>query len=220
MKTPKGRTRQKTALDNLRAFPVEKYADVDLNRLLVYAIGWLRDRNLPLIFEYITIASFRMFPAKFGLRGFDYPDSNRVNRGLLQLGPKYRNWARGSTGKGFALTDPGEIVLVEMRARLSGAQAVTQGREADERPPSLVSGYTLDPAAEIAELMATEAYERFKEKGAGDLQVEDVWTVVGAFVHTPKEVILRRLKVLRQIASDLGNESAASFLKALQERVR
>ncbi len=219
MSAPKAAGIRKSDLDDLSAFPITKYADIDMNRLLIYAIGWLRDRNLPLIFEYITVASFRLFPTKFGLRGFDYPDSNRVNRGLLQLGPKYRNWARGSTRRGYALTDPGEAVLKEIRERLSQTDREKGKTQPVQDQSNLASSYTLDPAAELAELTATPAYNRFMELGAEGLQVEDVWTVVGAFVHTPMEAIRRRLRVLRQMAKDLGNESAATFLKALQEKI-
>jgi len=219
MSTSDARRRRTSELDQLHAFPLGSYADIDLNRLLVFSFGWLRDRNLPLIFENITVASFRMFPAKFGLRGFDYPDSNRVNRGLLQLGPKYRNWGRGSTRKGYALTDLGEGVLTEIRARLSGPGVAGKGK-IDQEEPGQVSGYTLDPATEIAELKATEQFVRFSTKGSESLQLEDVWTVVGAFVHTPREAIVKRLLVLREMARDLGDESAGSFLKALQEKAR
>jgi hypothetical protein len=175
-------------------------------------MGWLRREGLPPSFENVSVAAFRLFPTKFSLRGFDHPDSNRVNRALLQLGPKYRNWAVGSAGTGYNLTPLGETVLVETRQVVAGGSS--------ERLPKRRGspGYTWDPVNELNELKATDAYQRFRDGGIGRLTLDDVWHALGAFRYTPKEAIHERFVALKSIAAGAGDSDALEFLDALRKR--
>lgn len=204
-------------LEALQPYPSGAYVDIDLNRLLVYVLGWLRDTGLPPTFENIVVSAFRLFPDKFSLRGFEYPDANRVNRGLLQLKPKYRNWARGSTARGFALTPGGEVALSQVRDLLSRD---SRGKQRAQEPPELTStkGYTWDPREELSELRLTEAYRRFAGEGASAVSADDVWNVLNAFSHTPPDAIRGRLRTLARIASDLQDSVLEQFIKVLGER--
>jgi len=198
--------------DRAKAFQTSRYEGLDLNRLVVFTLGWLRDASLPPTFENVSVAAFRLFPSKFSLRGYDHPDSNRVNRALLQLGPKYRNWAVGSTGTGYNLTPLGEKVLGEARQRLaSGSVAPDSKRRRSQ-------GYTWDPATEISDLKNTEAYRRFREGGVGALNLDDVWHALGAFRYTPKEAIWERIVALKSIAAEARDSAAIEFLEALRNR--
>lgn len=198
--------------DRAKAFQTSRYEGLDLNRLVVFTLGWLRDASLPPTFENVSVAAFRLFPSKFSLRGYDHPDSNRVNRALLQLGPKYRNWAVGSTQTGYNLTPLGEKELAEARRRLatgSGAPASKQRRS---------QRYTWDPASEIGDLKDTEAYGRFREGGLSALGLDDVWHALGAFRYTPKKAIQERIVALKSIATEAGDPDAHEFLEALRKR--
>jgi len=203
-------TRAESA-DHAPAFEPSRYEGLDLNRLVVFTLGWLRNQGLPPTFENVSVAAFRLFPLKFALRGYDHPDSNRVNRALLQLGPKYRNWAVGSTGTGFSLTPLGEAILREAGQRVAGG-----AREPLAKPES--AGYTWDPAGEISDLKKTEAYERFRDAGTARLSIDDVWHALGAFRYTPKEAIRERFVSLKSIAAAAGDTDALAFLDALRKQ--
>ena len=179
----------------------------------MFAIGWLRDERIPPTFENLVVVVYRMFPAKFALRGFDFPDANRVNRTLLQLGPKYRNWARGSSRTGYALTPLGEITLKEAATLIASPDAQHAGR-----PRARSSGYTWDPATDVAELRDTEAFRRFSSAGAKALNNEDVWTSLNAFSYTPVDAVRSRLITLRDYASQIEDADAVAFVDALRER--
>ncbi len=200
------------AADRAPAFEPTRYEDLDLNRLIVFTLGWLRNERLPPSFENVSVAAFRLFPSKFSLRGFDHPDSNRANRALLQLGPKYRNWAVGSPSTGYNLTPLGEKVLIEARQLVAGGSA--------ERSPKRRGspGYTWDPASELNDLKATDSYQRFRDGGIGRLKIDDVWHSLGAFRYTPKEAIRERFVALKSIAIGAGDSDALAFLDALRER--
>lgn len=201
-----------SSADRAKALPASRYEALDLNRLVVFTLGWLMDTSLPPTFENVSVAAFRLFPSKFSLRGYDHPDSNRVNRALLQLGPKYRNWAVGSTGTGYNLTPLGEKVLADARQRLAS------GSVASHSKPRRSQGYTWDPATEISDLKNTEAYRRFREGGVSSLNLDDVWHALGAFRYTPKEAIRERIVALKAIAAEPRDSDAIEFLEALRNR--
>jgi hypothetical protein len=68
-------------LDRLSAYSESLYSSIDLNRLASFTIHWLKERRIPMTFENIVVASFRMFPVKFALEGYsEYPDAARINR--------------------------------------------------------------------------------------------------------------------------------------------
>lgn len=198
------------AIDDLAAFDEERYAAVDLNRLSVYAIGWLRDASLPASYENIVVVLFRYFPSKFSLRGYPLPDSNRVNRALLQLGPKWRNWARGSLKTGYALTPLGEATLLEVRDRLHGDQPRAP-RRTSVRPPA-----TWDPGSDLDELRATGAFERFRRDGPSSLTTDDVWDALSAYPYTPERAVRSRLITLARAAKDSGDVTVVEFVNALR----
>ena len=101
---------------DLKPFDERTYEGISLNQLATYTIDLLTKKGFPITFETLTVALFKMFPKKFCLYGFEeYPDAARVNRSLLQLRPKYRNWALGDTKKGYVLTSQGrEIAEITM----------------------------------------------------------------------------------------------------------
>jgi hypothetical protein len=200
-------------LSGLEAHRVESYDAIDLNRLALFALGWLRDERIPPTFENLVVVVFRMFPGKFALRGFDFPDANRVNRTLLQLGPKYRNWARGSYRTGYALTPSGEVVLKEARQRLD-----SPGELSSARSRVRAGGYTWDPTTDVVELRDTDAIRRFTSAGSQALDNEDVWNALNAFSYTPVDAVRSRLITLRDYASQVEDAEAVAFIDALRER--
>ena len=199
-------------IEDLTALDEQRYSDLDLNRLSVYAIAWLRDASLPCSFENVVVVLFRCFPTRFSLRGYELPDSNRVNRALLQLGPKWRNWARGSPRTGYALTPLGEETLREVRARL----AVDAPQLPRKHGPRSTAA-TWDPASDLAELRATNAFARFLSKGPTSLNAEDLWDTLKAFPYTPERAIRSRLIVLARSAKDAHDTPAAAFVAALRD---
>lgn len=197
---------------SVAAHPSDRYGGLDLNRLAVFALGHLRSLGVAPSFENMTATLYRMFPDRFGLAGYPYPDSNRVNRALLQLGPKYRNWARGSTRTGYALTTAGEAILDETRRLL-------QPGGGNQPPmPSRANRYTWDVRSDIDEIRNTPAFRRFVDGGAGAVVDDDVWDALNAFPYTPQRAVRQRLIDLRRYAREAEDELAEAFVDELRRR--
>ncbi len=186
------------------------YDSLDLNRLVVFTLGWLRDHELPPTFENVVVTAFRLFPAKFSLRGFEYPDANRTNRALLQLGPNGRNWALGSPKTGFVLTHNGEDRLAETRDLLATSEPTAR------RPRPSRNGYTWDVARDLEELRSSAAYTQYQIDGGQSMTIDEVWQALGAYPYTPRTAVKQRLTTLGQIAKAAGDQEMERFIDRLR----
>ena len=92
-------------VDHLVAVDAARYKDVDIDHLMMYAIGQLVSMGAELSLENSTVAAFRLFPEKFALLGYPgHPDSNRVSKCLWRLSrDKKRMWLDGRVRRGFKI---------------------------------------------------------------------------------------------------------------------
>ncbi len=180
---------------------------MDNNRLAVFAIGLLEDHGIPRTHEAIVVALFLMFPEKFSLVGFpSYPDTERGNRTLLQLGEKYRNWATGNRQIGYSLTRTGQAVLEQARELLRKPE-LQPSRRTTPRPR------TRDPMAEIKEIEETPLYKAFSNGTLHELDEYAIWGLLRAFPHTPRHTLRDRLKGMEAAARLSGRTDVQEFLR-------
>lgn len=189
----------------LRPYEPPLYESLDLNRLAVFVLALFKERGWPASLENLTVALFRLFPTKFSLASYaEYPDSSRVQRALLQLRPKYRNWALGDHRTGYVLTDQGEEVLAEVENVLSG-KAVAPGPPRGEQ-------HQLYAEREVGLLEQCELLQAYRE-GQSQPASRFFFDALGAFSYTPKAVLRRRLDRLEHMAEDIGRSDLVDFLK-------
>lgn len=203
----------------LEPFPVSSYDNIDLNRLTVLTIHLLLEEDIPPVFENIVACNYRLFPERFAMVGFpEYPDATRVNRALLQLRPKYRNWASGKTRTGWALTPAG---LAEAKALLqrtrSGKGNSHRGSQGRRVAPAATPSRTIDPADVTARIRRLPLYAKRAASWAEATALE-VFDLLEAYPHTPKAALRRRLNQMQTMAASAGDDEVVAFLKALRER--
>ena len=206
--------------DNVAPFAERLYETIDLNRLAVFAIDWLQRHRIPTTFENVVVAIFRMFPAKFALEGYpQYPDAARVNRALLQLRPKYRNWARGSVQKGFVLTETGLAQVTWVQDALTGGAAKRQ-----RAPKPAAVSRTMDLSRELEPLERSPLFARWKEGNLNQGNMMELLDMLGAYAYTPARVLRERVDLLSNAASQVGRKDFVEFLddvrKGFEEHFR
>lgn len=203
----------------LAPFPSSAYESVDLNRLTVFTIHLLRDRNLRASIENIAVANFRQFPKRFCMIGFEeFPDISRVNRALLQLRPKYRNWATGNTRLGWTLTIAGEAEARAIKEQLERTGPLP-GNQNTSAPPLRAEDATrtIDSAGELRRLRASNLYRK-AQAGWEGVSTLEVFDVLGTYTHTPAPVLKKRLRELRQLAFDAKDRELIAFFDEIAER--
>ena len=134
-------TDQKARVANLTEIPEKKYATVDLDHLVMYAVGVLGSLGVDLSFENIVVAAFRLFPNKFSLLGYSsYPDAKRVHKCLRRCTYKTRQWLGGKERQGFAITERSEQVIAKSRCMIEVAGLVPgRAHSATRRKERLLS---------------------------------------------------------------------------------
>ncbi len=195
-------------LGDLEAYRSELYADIDLTGLAVYVLELLNERKTITTFENITVSLFRQFPEKFCLEGYPkYPDSARVGRTLLQLGPKYRNWATGKVQKGFVLTDGGKAKLEEVRRILSGELKGNIKKHTSVMPRGL------DLSKELSAVEESNLFTVWDKEGVINATATlDLLSMLGTYDYTSAKVMRDRLKRLRTVAVQLDKLDVIQFL--------
>ncbi len=201
-------------LDVVEAFGEPRYESIDLTGLVAFTLQWLQDRSIPTTFENIVVAAFRMFPARFSLEGFpSYPDAARLGRTLLQLGPKYRNWARGSVQKGFVLTQSGHAKVARVANDLSGEP---EGSNKHLRKTN-ASKRTMDLAKEITLIEQSALFRAWRSGRMNDQMSMELFDALGAYAYTPARALRDRVTTLENAAAQVGRPELVKFLRALRK---
>jgi hypothetical protein len=205
----------------IQPFDKDAYKSIDLNRLTVFGLAMIDELDIEFTFERVTIALFRLFPCKFSMAEFpQFPDATRVNRALLQLRPKYRNWATGSVKKGYRLTQEGKEVLSQTEEILKDPNISSMPKQRRSRPPA-----SRDKGqAFMSEIEESSIFERYI---SGRLNVidtnEEYWEfldLLHASEGTDSIILHRNLERLEQYAESLARQDIIDFLKWIRKKFK
>ncbi|HDZ21510.1 hypothetical protein LCGC14_0124380 [marine sediment metagenome] len=199
----------------------EAYQDESLAALTVYSLYWLHAWELRRTIEAVAVLNWRLFPAKFGMVGFEhFPDAFRTNRSLLQGQPKYRNWLTGSAKKGYNLNARGMQLAEGLISRLGppslcdGSQV--QVRRPATRKPLLGRARTVEPRRVVAKIRQGMLFKKWQSQALGERDIIHVHSLLDIFDHTPADVIDRKLTDIIKHAKDAGDEEVGRFLEEIQ----
>jgi len=186
------------------------YSSIDNNRLAVYAIKTLQLKRIPVTQEAVTVALFLSFPEKFSLIGFEqFPDAERVHRTLLQLGPKWRNWATGNTHTGYSLNENGERVFIQVDQALRNPSRLARGLrlKTPKRPR------TRDLNREVKEIEETALFKEYLDGKRENFTEFAIWELLKSYPYAPKEALRDRFETMLECARLADRKDIIEFLK-------
>lgn len=188
-------------------------ADMDLNSLIAYVAYKLDVNNIPVTFEHIYVGAFLSFPKRFCLVGFeDYPDGARINRSIMQCGPKYQNLLVGTAKEGYHLTEFGKIrarKVMDVSTNPSGQSSSDVDQNKAER--------TVDHKKKIALFRKKSAYKKFIEGKSADVGADEIFEFLGLSPFDHKLVIRKKLQELEAVAKHAGSDELTGFVKWLRK---
>jgi hypothetical protein len=196
-----------------KPFPLCAYESIDNNRLALCAIKALQTNRIPVTEETMAVALFLFFPKKFSLIGFDqFPDAERAHRTLLQLGPKWRNWAKGDTHHGFSLNESGELEFKRVEEALKNpSKSIIVLRRRTKRPR------TRDPDQEINEIQDTSLFKEYASGKRQGFSEFAIWELLKSYPYAPKEALRERIETMLESARLAAREDIVQFLKWVRE---
>jgi len=195
------------------------HADASLAALVTYSLFWLHEWELRRSIEAITVLSWRLFPTKFSMVGwFQYPDSIRTTRSLLQCQPKYRNWLTGSASKGYSLNERGMQVARDLVEKLGAPQthegevfSVTPNDNSAARKANRAR--SIEPEREVKEARKSRLFEKWRDDVMSERDLIHVHALLNIFEHTPSKLRGKRMKDLERAAMDVNDQEMTRFLK-------
>jgi hypothetical protein len=206
-------------------FAVAKYEDLSLATLTAYSVYWLTQWGLPTTLENVAVLNFKLFPTKFAMTGWaQFPDVNRTNRSVLQMRPKYRNFATSITNQGIFLNGRGIEEAQALINRL-GAPALADGSSPDvEVPIARVRGSgrptTVHNEDLVAKVRKSRLFQSYREGRWNEVEAIDLINFLEVYDHTPGEEKRRRLKTFQSAAKDLKDDDVVQFLENVTSRFR
>jgi hypothetical protein len=200
----------KSKVLRIKPLKPERYLNFDIDRLVVFGMYYLENDNIPLYFEYIAIALFKLFPEKFSLEHFtEFPDVNRVNNSARRLAGSIKSrgvtWATGNIENGFSLSDTGreiaeqvnEILKNPVKQDIKSTKKRSRGRL---------------PADDISEIRSSPVFTKWVEDKE-QITNYDIFSLLGAVPYAPKELLKKHLDTLKNSALTLKDKETQTFLK-------
>lgn len=189
------------ALNKCKSFKAEHYMNLDMNRLAIYGIWYLEENKIENTFENLVVCLFRLFPKKFHLKSYEnYPGSSKVLRTLMQLRPKYRNWAIKNEKGGYELNENGRAVLRQTMVLLESKDF--QKKVVEE--PIIFD--------EVNFILGSVPYQKFIDGKTEDIQVFELFKLFGFASHTPQQKIEKKFKDLKRKSKEIKNNELEKFI--------
>jgi hypothetical protein len=208
-------------LRSIQSVPKAAYSDLPLSDLAAYGMSLVLEMNERLTIENICVALHRLFAEKFALVGFpEHPDGMRVNRTLLQMQPRYRNYATGSAKKGFVLTTLGWAAASSVKRHIELAQAAPSGRTAYRRTPPKPrdTKRTLSDEDIIRGVRDSDLFRLYLSGDFESARGLEFLALLNAFAHTPKKEISRRLTDIEVAAKNVKDTDVSAFLNECRRK--
>lgn len=198
---------------SIKALPYEKYSLVSSReKLVVYAMSYLEEIGVPLNFNNICVATFRLFPEKFYFsEDFkEYPHIEMLNRTILHLRPVERNYATGSVKTDYALTPIGREVAMQVRADIkTGSQNVA--------PKQVMDSHKKTSGNDLRNLRNSLLFNKWAE----DVSLDDmeIWDFFGVTPFTQTDKVRKYISEVSAYAKSVSDDKAVRFLSNLKSRI-
>jgi hypothetical protein len=198
--------------ERLKAFESQKTSHIDNDRLIIYAVSVLEEKDIEPTFDNVAVAAFRLFPTRFSLIGFpNYPDAKRVHDCLWHCTYKTKMWLSGNAKSGFALTDKGKHVLSDVRCRLTGEVEVARDFETGPRRKEVFF---------IGLLKKTSAFKKFAAGNEDEISPMEVREMLRVGNEESKEILCKNIRRFSEYSRRLGAEDIEKFLQFVRAKWR
>jgi hypothetical protein len=193
----------KEKIEKLTSFDESKYENLDLDHLMMYAMGELERIQVDLSFENATVAAFKLFPKKFSLVGFiNYPDSNRVDQCLWRCA-KHRQWLGGKSRQGFIITERSKLVIKECEDMIEKGMSIKKTKTTSQ---------TRRKEALLLEVESSSAYKKYEQNEGSNINEAELCFLLQGTLDSSHKLLKENLNVLKNYAKTLENRNVVNFL--------
>lgn len=207
----------KEIINSIEPIQYSKYASVSSNeKLCIYAAYYLEQRKVPLSFNYLCIATFKLFPDKFCVdEEFpEFPSVDRLNRTVLHcVKPSNPNnrLLIGDVRLGYQLTQVGILTAKQVEAIISG------GREEDVAIP-LIDKHKKGSYNEYVKFIKSDYYKKYEATKEIDLFY--LWDFFDTFPYSETNRVINSLNTIKECASEKNDSLCLELVNETLRRLK
>jgi hypothetical protein len=196
-------------IEQLKPFNEENYKNVDLDHLVLYAMGQLANLNIDLSFENAVVAAFRLFPKKFTLLGYSgYPDSDRVMNCLNRCTLKSKQWLVGKPRQGFIITERSKKYIKEAEDLLGDVKQEKTKAPSQTRRKEVI----------LVELTASPAYTKYIDGQSNSISESEICYLLQGTLDSDRKTLKGNLATLKIFSEELNRNDVLQFLNWLEDK--
>ena len=201
-------------IKNINSYDLTQYSNVSSReKLVAYSIKYMDDNDIATSFNNLCIVTFKLFPEKFFFcEDFkEYPHIEMLNRTLLHLRPKERNYATGGSRENYSLTLLGREIAKQVEYDI-------KGEAAKEKVKIVMDEHKNNSINEYDKVLKSSEYAQFLKDGI--FTEEMIWSYFQVTPFTQKKRILTTLKEVMDYAKRNNDEQCYNFIKLMKDSVR
>lgn len=199
-------------INSLEPLSYSKYKDItSYEKLMIYAIMILERKKVPLTFNYICIATYKIFPDRFCFdeEFKEYPSGDRLNRTLMHL--KYvkngKPCVAGSVKTGYTLTKLGYSVAEEVE------NIINNTKQDDKIKAPVVDQHKKGYGKDYIAFISGNGYKQYLETGFFDEMY--VWEFYKITPYTQMKRTKENLKDVLEYAKEKDDKECQSFIEKI-----
>lgn len=199
----------KEIISKIEAIEYSKYHSISsYEKLMVYVAYFLEEHNVPLTFNYLCIAAFKMFPETFCCdeEFKEFPSVDRLNRTLMHL--KYvRNkepLVTGTPENGYSLTRSGLITAKEVELILKNTKVDVEvhAPKIDTHKKGFAKDYLL--------FTKGDGYQRYLNTNSIDIMY--IWEFFNVIPYTQMKKVKENMKHVYQYAKENNDKKCMEYI--------
>ena len=182
-------------------------------KLVAYTMLYLEKNNIPLLFNYICIATFKLFPDRFQFGEFtEYPHIEMLNRTILHLRPKENNYAEGSVRQEYRLTELGRHIANEVEKQLKGEISSIKIKQITP-----IDAVKKNPTNDLKKVEQNKVFQSWDSGSA--ISEADLWDFFKVTPYSRIDYLKKEIRDIKISAKNLNNKNVFDFMSFIKKKI-
>jgi len=189
-----------------------KYAQIDKDRLVLYAVHMLEEGRIEPTFEKIVAAAYKLFPKRFSLLGFPmYPDSRWIYYSLWHCVYPSKGWLSGSPTSGYHVTPKGKTIVSQTLNAFSGKIYESKNVASKQERKEMHFLNLLEKSS---------AFQKYVTGRANEITEMEIRIMLRTRKDTPHDIVALNFKRYMEYATVTERQKIVEFLKYIKNSDR
>lgn len=203
-------------INELQKIDYSKYKNISSHeKLMLYVALVLERNNIPLTFNYLCIATFKIFPDTFCCdeEFKEFPSVDRLNRTYMHLKyvQKGMSYITGSTKEGYSLTKLGRSFAQE-------TEAIIYNTKIDETIKApIIDSHKKGFSKDYSFFISGDGYKKHIETGKIDIMY--IWEYYKVTPYTQIKKIKNNLNDVLTYAKEMTNNECVDYIEKILKMI-